>query len=556
MSWWCCCQSCTISSDTFDRSDSGTTSWDELSGSWEILSNRMHVTAAGVALYPTAFPPAATQQLAGAVVNGQEGDVLRVLVAADSEDDYLAAEVEIGETCGYLRLISVEGGAETELAEVPIRGVAPDEDHALMACYAPGTGSAAGAGKLVGVLQLADGRKVTTAAAATGIGDQAGLAATAVGTGGADFDDFRMALTNADQEGCTPCEPDCVLVQEDWGGSGTLGCPWEIVSGTWTGISTSSAGALTVYRGEVATGEGTYAGISFGTRGVIRVVADYVDEDNYHYLELDQRTGEIAPFECKLYRRAGGTDTLLDTQYTTTVAEFLYLYACDGHVLGVVDSAKVLHSPTTLHGGLRVGFGTGAAHAESFAPLTFTGRRTNAICGCPPEPVETTCGACSGKVITQINLVIPAATVVAGGASDTIAGTYVLSLDPTNSCRWSGDFGVLSPKDESPAGLSIELTYEIHDGALAFHGTISIGGVGSFVRPPADDTITDFNWGRYSGAGTGCGDVPRVQWLPQSAYDVVLGDSSFGSPVDHPILTYDGADRSVMPRIEIYEEDA
>jgi hypothetical protein len=51
----CCCttEGCEIGEDTFDRSDSTNigTDWTELSGEWEIDTNRLHCTADGIALW-------------------------------------------------------------------------------------------------------------------------------------------------------------------------------------------------------------------------------------------------------------------------------------------------------------------------------------------------------------------------------------------------------------------------------------------------------------------------------------------------------------------------
>lgn len=553
-----CCAGCTIAEDTFDRADSDTTGWDEISGTWEILSAKLVNTGAGVALFGTQFPLAVTQQLASASFSAaDDGDTVRVIIAADATAaSYLAAEVLVSSTCAALKLFKVVSGTPTQLAQLLIREVPADAVHLLRVCYAPD--SSGGDAKLIAFLTLEDGSEFSCASTVTAtIDDYAGLAVTAV-TSAVSFTNFKLSYTSADEPTCKACEPNCLLVFEtDFASVPDLGCPWEEVSGVWVGSSTSSANALAIHTAESLPGEGNTAALSIGsTEGVFRVVCDYVDANNYHFLELDKRG--LAPYTCQLYKRSGGVDTLLDESFTASgVPAFMRIWICDGYVYGLVDSATPLHSLTTAHGGQRVGYGTGAAHSTSWAPLVFSGGRTSSACACPALPVSTGCGACSGKVITQINLIIPAATTVAGGSTDTIAGTYVLTLDPLDNCAWGGSFGILSPKDGTPTTLIIAIRYEIFSGVLSFHGTIRLDEVGNFVQPPASDFLTDFIWGRYAGSGTGCDDVPRLLWIGQNdSYDLFVGDNDFEHPVDHWLLQYDASDRSLLPRLEIYQEDA
>lgn len=143
MGWWnCCCDTCPLGADDFNRADANpvTGSWHEISGDWEIKSNKLNCLTAGVL--------ATTICHASKYTNGSY--VMRVTLAGITDGTVDEWEMSCGNPSSPNYVVEVllntmtnqatlklySGNKATLLKEQTYDGVTSDRDITI--CYAPG----------------------------------------------------------------------------------------------------------------------------------------------------------------------------------------------------------------------------------------------------------------------------------------------------------------------------------------------------------------------------------------------------------------------------------
>lgn len=210
-------------------------------------------------------------------------------------------------------------------------------------------------------------------------------------------------------ENCTCCDGptppfNCFILSDDFNrdDAATLGADWNEVAGSWAidtaTAETSSSNAIAVSAADItpAVPYVLYAGIG----GVVnsRLIFDYVDSSNYHYLERQAAFtwGQIA-----LVKVTGGSPSTIGTQFLGPgdyASGVLQLRACvkAGVVqlnLGSVN--RNLSFSTTLHGGTYAGIGTGSVSgAVEFHTFLFAFHASESHPTCPFCLSDCTNGNC------------------------------------------------------------------------------------------------------------------------------------------------------------------
>ena len=115
------------------------TGWEQYAGFWNftnfasITTDESHVVLQAEPTHPEAK---STHYVSVSVKGDSDGDVLRVVVAFDTIQDYLYAELEVGTTNGILRLFQVTGGSAFQLGDdVTVTGAKSGELHDMTVCY-------------------------------------------------------------------------------------------------------------------------------------------------------------------------------------------------------------------------------------------------------------------------------------------------------------------------------------------------------------------------------------------------------------------------------------
>jgi hypothetical protein len=126
----CCCSSCTYFIDSFNRTDSTTlgTDWTEVSGDWEIDTNKLKVTGTDAILLWTGEMPTAADLIVNAqLTTRSNGDKVRLIADYIDDDNYVCFEYEYVSTyVGYMRIIDRVAGAETIDREITIASSNPN----------------------------------------------------------------------------------------------------------------------------------------------------------------------------------------------------------------------------------------------------------------------------------------------------------------------------------------------------------------------------------------------------------------------------------------------
>lgn len=328
--WWCCgCEGCQFLTDDFTRGDSTTVggSWVEQSGDWEISSNRLIVSDSDALLNNTTAQPISDEQMRhkATIRATADGDQLRVIVAYLDTNNYLYAQFEFDSTCGELTLWEVISGTHTQIGDtIPVRGDWLDADHILSVCYDSGPccpdesddSAAFGADGCIGTLRaIFNNTHIASAfdvAAPTG-GYYVGLG-TGTLTGTATFDDVT-AYRIEEEANCRCRLPNCFIMYDGFDRS-ALGCEWSTLSGTPSIVSNAlelDSGDSVLSLRPTPRCAGSYKvtveAVLDSSGDSYRIIFDYEDSDNYHYVEItggNSPTGNIAIVE-----RVGGTETTL-----------------------------------------------------------------------------------------------------------------------------------------------------------------------------------------------------------------------------------------------------
>lgn len=189
----------------------------------------------------------------------------------------------------------------------------------------------------------------------------------------------------------------------------------------------TSAGCLVVTTAE-SSGNSYHVQVTAIPRSAgihFRVICDYVDDDNYHFLDVHFRhTGSTSTIQ--LYRRASGSDTAIGdpndfTHWAVDAEQILYLcLSDDGRLVGSVgNSASAIAFPsvsatTTAHAGTKIGLMLADAGTIDWDDLDWQTHKSERE-SCPA--CELSCNICTGASAGQ-ELLLTIAGVANGSCSD------------------------------------------------------------------------------------------------------------------------------------------
>lgn len=398
---------CVIDSDDFDRANSTNlgADWSERAGDWSISSNELAISSANALLRnENAHPDGTANHVVNVKVKFDTlGDKAQLVLAYTDDNNYLAVEIEAGNTsnCGALRFFEVSGGTASQLGDdrqLPLIDL--NTLYEVQACYKEGASPSGGQSGQLGARVFGSGgvaryfREVDVSA-----GTQAGLATGDTVSGTINFDDFTFYKHfTATDTTCARCDVvTCTIHGDNFNRpDGTdIGCLWEEVSGdaeivTKTFFFTpekrlkiNSANALII--GVPENSDSTYTAhvtlreVFMPNNGdTIKIIVGYANSNNYLVGEVERVTAD--EWYLRLYEVNDGNETLLNSSEVITDAlstdsapggtgsVFTVCYS-DGKLTGVVHegnfggvygiSAEVDVETISVHQyGLRAGVGT------------------------------------------------------------------------------------------------------------------------------------------------------------------------------------------------------
>lgn len=372
------------------------------------------------------------------VLGADDADELDVLIAYEDADNYLFARLTVGDSCGSLELFQRAGGTNTQLGEtVAVATAYPDAWHTMRVCW-DGTTLWAHV-----TTASAEDQWYSKAAQISGaITSLGGIGVGSITTMGK-FDNFSIEYMKGvfegqkyidDCEDCKPADPTlgCIIHADAFNGSDStdLGCYWEEVSGDH---EVETLTLLTITPGIVISkipnpygSSSAYitVGISAPDDGdSARVICDYVDPDNYHFLQVNwgvTGTGN-ADGTFMLYKRTGGSDTaLLDEAKVITgvnggdsVAVTICFF--EGYFEGMVSNGTttfVDYALSTEHGGERAGLGGDSADVrfDNWSFEHLFGTEDTEDCGNCLTPVDGCIPCLHTEMPDQLKVSIPGVT--------------------------------------------------------------------------------------------------------------------------------------------------
>lgn len=204
----CGCESCVLFEDDFNRANTTTLpDYTEVSGNWQVTSNRLATPATGILKVNLATPAAPDGILATVTGNfgSGTGEMLLLVDYVNSSTFQLAKIVWDGVNA-TLELVRFDSGADTALT-VPaeITSFSASADFTLTVCWND---------YRIAATYLAGAVEVFCAASSASLGgDYTGLATVGL-TGPARFDDLSVWSLLSDSAPCPPC-PNCDLMTDD-----------------------------------------------------------------------------------------------------------------------------------------------------------------------------------------------------------------------------------------------------------------------------------------------------------------------------------------------------
>ena len=207
-----CCGTCDICSDAFTRGDGTDIStgsdcgWTEVSGAWDITSNQLRCTTAGVASCNTVHPDAdSTMVVEVDFKHNTLGSACDVIVGYVDANNYFYARYLINDASSTIAIRKAVAGVHSQIAvaTTSVSGVTMGVDtfYTAKVCVNESLGITA---SLAGNAKISCGPQSIT-------GDQCGLGCN--GSGTATFDNFSFSYaysaTQTDCEQCTAACPAC-----------------------------------------------------------------------------------------------------------------------------------------------------------------------------------------------------------------------------------------------------------------------------------------------------------------------------------------------------------
>lgn len=314
--------------------------------------------------------------------------------------------------------------------------------------------------------------------------------------------------------GCCGDGPDppinCNVLVDDFdrADDSTLGGNWDEVAGSWAIASskaeTSSSNAIAVTVGEITPAIAYVVAAQMTGAVNSRLVFDYVDDDNYHYLERQAAFtwGQIA-----LIKVTGGSPSTVGTQFLFPgdySSGVLLLRACirGGVVqlnLGGVN--RNLSFTTTMHGGTFAGIGSGSLSGTiQFEGFSFSRHASEENPTCPFCLSDCTSGNCD--TVPPVEYLIDWGT--PGFVSDDFCsfcddfgGVYILRHRASfaQECQWRYNFNTgCNARIQFCSNVQNLLTQTllIETGLPGFRWRLEVAWGGSITNPDCGDMIDEF----------------------------------------------------------------
>lgn len=472
---------CLIFLDKFDREpcyayvSGALCGWETISGDWEAASDGyLTVSDSDAMLVGKVVNPDGPDMVTEVRLLGKEDDQIRGVVCYQDADNYLAAEVEIGE-CGNFRLIQVSAGVETVLGAVALFDAIADNWFTLRICYTP---PGYGTPGLLGANLTDDFERAATIEANVDVsaGDRAGVATGTI-TSAVRFDDFKLY-----ENGCQVCAADdgCHPVFdpiEFTGYASELSCFWEEVSGDWWSVDSAVVEGYQTGIAVVAVENDSSVmfaevHVDLPTTGdTARLIVDYLDEDHYHFAKVTQGTdfGMGTPKgELSAWIRSGGTETQIGP--TREIAfgpvsgvgtpEIILLRACMKEDILAVEMLwadtfvgnNITGGSTTSHGGRRAGIGIDSITSVARFSDFFSSNLVNSEADVECAYCHAYCGSCDVDSMPPTGLLID-------------LGFFALTDDTADYCdQIGGVYTLTNMAVQYPAGSPC--SYQYHSGIV------------------------------------------------------------------------------------------
>lgn len=207
------CASCDIASDDFNRSDDtnidtgSTAGWTESSGSWDITSNKLRCTSAGIAICDTAHPDShITLSAQVEFSHSTSSSTCDVLVGLAASNNYYYVQYTVAGASGSIDIRRNFFGTHSSIKSRSSVTMSTSTTYTAKVCVAAN-------GTITAYL---DGVIMLSAYATSASGTQAGLGAS--GSGTATFDNWVLkksyhATTAEDCDLC-PYSVDCIYCSD------------------------------------------------------------------------------------------------------------------------------------------------------------------------------------------------------------------------------------------------------------------------------------------------------------------------------------------------------
>ena len=330
------------------------------------------------------------------VKGGSDGDIIRIVVAYEDDNNYLFIELEVGDTCGQLRLYERKVGTTTQLGEdVPLSTLTPGEFHEVKVCCESGVEEESETGKLTVLLATHANEKREYVQDVTVNGTRVGIATGSLGEASkATIESFEWYKHQTDDPECPNCVSEkCLIIADSFDNADSLECIWHQASGTWgiesSVLSSVGAGLIVNQVPHVEEGGSKHVSVSVKSPNDGDSVGVSVDLDN------DGVGGHRAVLTV-------GTEATLKLFKGDTELKTVSIIAANGewHTMNVcllsttfqaTVGNKSLATQTTRDGGNHVGlYSSSAAEFDSFVYSIHGIDRE----GCPSCVISVTCSAC------------------------------------------------------------------------------------------------------------------------------------------------------------------
>lgn len=424
-----CCGACDSVADDFNRADSDDlgSRWEKLAGEAEIVSNQLEVTASGTVLEYVENNLEEPDEVDAIYVKfhatrGQAGDVVRVLLNYESADNHLGVEVHFNDAADggvYLTLYHVAGGTREDLQRSQAVGTQSaawievyygKDQYSAPIVYAMARNPVANENTWTPPRNFpwdAWPSRIVLQREAPSFptGGRVCLAVDLAGASAVLLDTFYCVRRKGSSNDCiNKIEMGCEWSVNEASRLGALNQPisdagvWETIAGTWNYdasgyLTTSDAGAMVICKERAPHNRPDltltyhipspqYAGYQMN----IRCLVNYLDPDNYHFIETVGGEGWL-----RIGVRAAGTESILkQVRYGWGQFGLSQVRVCvkperiTAEGSWPSSSAMLALTASPAEGG-RFGFGTGPLHNTSdTAQIYFEHARLNyGICSEP-----------------------------------------------------------------------------------------------------------------------------------------------------------------------------